>query len=126
MRQIVAVGAEDRAHGVGDHFLGVRRPVDELRDLAVQAAVEALGEGVGAGARRREAALDDVVGVEADDVDPIDERRDRAGARPSTIAPITSRASCGVSEACAIRIRRYSVIPEMVWTIAVNAASGIT
>ena len=71
--QVVAVRAEHRAHRLGDHFLGVRRPVDEVRDLALEAAIEALGKGVGAGPGRRKAALDDGLGVQADDVDPIDE-----------------------------------------------------
>ena len=43
-----------------------------------------------------------------------------------TISPITSRASCGASPAAAMRRSRWSVMPETVWTIDVNAAIGIT
>ena len=35
---------------------------------------------------------------------------------------MTSRASCGASPAAAMRRSRCSVMPEMVWTIDVNAA----
>ena len=40
--------------------------------------------------------------------------------------PITWRASNGASPVAAMRRSRCSVIPEMVCTIEVNAASGIT
>jgi hypothetical protein len=44
----------------------------------------------------------------------------------STIAPMTSRASCGVSPALSIRCRRCSTSPETVCTIDVKAAIGMT
>ena len=40
--------------------------------------------------------------------------------------PMTCRASNGASPAAAMRRSRWSVIPETVCTIEVNAASGMT
>ena len=44
----------------------------------------------------------------------------------ATIRPMTSAASCGVSPAAAMRRSRCSVMPDTVWTIEVNAPSGMT
>ena len=44
----------------------------------------------------------------------------------STMASTTARDSLGVSPVSIIRCRRWRTMPDTVWTMEVNAATGIT